>query len=165
MATPDRLYVDANIFIRLFEGNDDLSAALGELFLREPKGARPFLATSELTLAELLVVPCREGNDELIGRYDNWTTTNDYLEVGPVDRSVLWPAAVLRGNYPNLKLPDAIHLATSLRFGCTHFLTADLRLSGTYQLFHNHWGLLFGPAATEVVRPEIALIQRIVQAS
>ncbi len=165
MATPNRLYVDANIFIRLFEGDDELSAALGALFLFEPKSAKPFLATSELTLAELLVVPCREGNDQLIGSYDNWTRTNDYLEVGPVDRSVLWAAALLRARYSGLRLPDAIHVATALRFPCSHFLTADLRLNGTYELYHNHGGLVFGPAATEIVRPEVAFIQGIVESA
>lgn len=163
MALPNRLYFDTNIFIRLFEGNDELSDALTELLLLEPKGEKPFVTTSELTLAEMLVAPCRDDNDELIDRYNGWIATNDYLEVGPVDRSVLWAAAVLRGGHASLKLPDAIHVATALRFGCTHFMTADAGLGGTYELYHTHRGLVFGPASIEIVRPELALVRTVIE--
>ena len=54
MAQVDRLYVDTNVFVRLFESSDEISRLLVELFLAERTGGETFLATSELTLAELL---------------------------------------------------------------------------------------------------------------
>jgi predicted nucleic acid-binding protein len=162
MAIPDRLYVDANVFVRLFEGNDKLSAALARLFLREPTGQRPLLATSELTFAELVVVPIREGNEQLVQRYDNWTRSNEYLEIGPVDRAILWSAAALRARYSSLKLPDAIHVGTALKAGCSHFMTADLKLAGSYVLDVQHRGDAPGSAGIEVMRPDIDIIDAIV---
>ena len=47
-----RLYVDANVYIRLFEGTDELSRVLSELFSID-RNSEPYLATSELTLAEV----------------------------------------------------------------------------------------------------------------
>jgi predicted nucleic acid-binding protein len=148
MALPRRLYVDANIFIRLLEGNDQLAAALGGLFARA-WGQGIALVTSELTLAEVLVVPIREGTERGIKRYDDLIRSNNSLEVSAVDRIVLRSAAALRASYRTLKLPDAIHLATALRADCSQFLTGDLKLSGSY-----------GEAArsTQVVRPEIAYL-------
>lgn len=155
MAGIHRLYVDANIFIRLFEGNDELSRTLTDLFLIERTDKEPFLATSELTLAELLVKPYRESDDQLIDLYDNWTISNPYLEVGPVNRQVLWYAALFRAQHENLKLPDAIHLSTAVGMNCTHFLSADKRLSERYVVVHNRYGIVKGPAAVEIVRPSI----------
>ena len=163
---PNRLYVDTNIFIRLFEGSDALSAALGRVFLLERRSdAKPFLTTSELAFAELFVDPWRESSENKIALYDSWTISNDYIEVGPVDRSVLWSAAILRARHRSRRLPDAIHVATALRFsGCTHFLTADESISGTYELSDSFRGQTFGPASVEVVRPEVAFLQSLVEA-
>jgi predicted nucleic acid-binding protein len=159
MVLPDRLYIDTNIFIRLFEGRDDVETELGFVFLREPVCDPAFLLTSELTLAELLVEPVRRNDGQMISRYDGWTTSNQFLEVRPVDRWVLWSAAVLRAAYATLKLPDAIHLATALLTGCSHFLTADGKLRGTYELSLQHWGLRIGPASVAIVRPEVGYLQ------
>ena len=159
MALPVRLYVDTNIFIRLFEAKGDVSEALAELFLRAPRAAAPFLATSELTLAELLVGVFRQRNDRLIDLYGTWANTNPYVEAGPVDRLILRSAAVLRARYGSLRLPDAIHLATALHMRCSHLLTDDLKLRGTYELFNHHWGLTIGPAAVEIVRPDVEYVR------
>src|SRR3972149_5254182 len=128
-----RLYVDANVYIRLFEGTDELSRVLSELFSID-RNSEPYLATSELTLAEVLVLPTRRKDVQLISLYENWTIWNSYIEVGPIVRDVLRCAAILRASYLSLKLPDAIHLATALLMRCSHFLTADERLGGEYEM-------------------------------
>jgi len=162
MGVADRLYVDANVFIRLFEGNDALAVALGRLFLTERQSAFLRLATSELTLAELLVLPYRERNDRLIDLYDNWTISNAYLEVGPIDRSVLWYAAVLRAQYRSLKTPDAIHVSTAIGMGCRQFLTGDERLSDKYELVHSRYGITRGPVSIDIVRPDLKVVEKLV---
>ncbi|MBZ0227427.1 MAG: PIN domain-containing protein [Bauldia sp.] len=164
MATVDRLYLDANIFVRLFEARDALADALGRLLLAGNERATPPLATSELTLAEVLVVPYRENNDRLIDIYDGWIVTNSFIETGPIDRSVLWYAALLRSQYPSLKLPDAIHVSTAIGMRCSHILTADRRLGDRYELFHTRYGMISGPAEVEVIRPEIEVVERLIEA-
>jgi predicted nucleic acid-binding protein len=163
MTSTSRLYLDANIFVRLFEGSDDLARALGELFLVGTEGREPPLATSELTLAEVLVVPYRESNNHLVDIYDGWTRSNSYLEVGPIDRSVLWYAALLRSQYTSLKLPDAIHVSTAIGMNCSRLLSADRRLSNRYELYHTRYGVTKGPATVEVVRPDLDVIEGLVE--
>lgn len=163
MAAVHRVYVDTNVFIHLFEGRDEVAASLARLFLTERTGREPFLATSELTLAELLVEPYRRKDDKLIQIYDNWTRTNPYLEVGPVDRDALWYAAVFRSQHETLKLPDAVHLSTAIGFRCSHFLTADKRLRDRYELMHQRFGIVTDPARVEIVRPELNVIQSLIE--
>ena len=94
-----RLYLDANILILLGEGTGDVADLLSELAGMQLPAASPFLCTSELSLAELLVHPYRRNDDVLIQQYDNWLVSGGFMEVGPVDRSVLSYAAVLRASY------------------------------------------------------------------
>ena len=75
MQKVSRIYVDTNVFILLFERRDKVSNLLAELFLIDRTGRESLLATSELTLAELLVDPhLREpgahGDDDAFGRVD-----------------------------------------------------------------------------------------------
>ena len=162
MEAVSRLYVDANILVHLVEHRDDLSKALVNLFTAQRAG-RPFLATSELTLAEVLVGPYRERDDTLIDRYDAATISNDQFEIGPIVRPVLWCAAVLRSQYPVLRLPDAIHVSTAIGMRCSHFLTADKRLANRYELTHQRYGLIKGPATIEVIRPAIEVLTDLIQ--
>lgn len=158
-----RVYLDANIFVRLFEGRDALADALMRLLLVDCDQDVPPLATSELTLAEVLVVPYREKNDDLIDRYDGWIVSNAFIETGPIDRSVLWYAALLRSQFPGLKLPDAIHVSTAIGMQCTHLLSADQRLRDRYALFHMRYGVIKGPATIEVIRPEIDVVEELIR--
>lgn len=124
-----RIYLDTNVFIDTFEGRGAVAEALVGLFLAESPGPRQPLVTSELTLSELIVKPLELGRTELVHIYDNWTITNEQIEVVPVVRTVLRTAAELRAGDGRLKLPDAIHLATAVAVGCTHFLSRDIRLN------------------------------------
>jgi predicted nucleic acid-binding protein len=159
-----RVYCDTNIFIRIFEGRDEIARhllrLLGAIRPREPT----FLVTSELTLAEVLVAPYRLRKDGLFQRYDDAIMTGGMLEVGPVDRSVLYFAAVLRADYRKLKLPDAIHLSTAFGFGCTHFLTFD-RLESEYTLSHERWGYRRGEARLEVIEPSALVIDALIESA
>jgi predicted nucleic acid-binding protein len=158
MQAVSRLYVDANILIHLVEHSDGLAAALTDLFTAQTSG-RPFLVTSELTLAEVLVGPYRATNDRLIDRYDAATIPNSQLEVRPV----LWYAAVLRSQYNSLKTPDAIHVFTAIGMQCSHFLTADKRLANRYELTHHRYGLVKGPATVDVIRPELEVVRQLIE--
>ena len=163
MPKVDRLYVDSNVFILLFEGGGELSDHLAELFFADRTGRDPFLATSELTIAELLVDPYRRKDDQLIQTYDNWTRTNDHMTVVPVDRETLRCAAILRAHYESIKLPDAIHLSAAIGLCCSHVLTADKRLSGQYELTDHRFGVTGGPVRLDILRPEIEVLRHLIE--
>lgn len=157
-ATITRLYLDTNVFIRAFEGKDDVATALRAMLTSHPDAAEPFLITSELTSMELLVQPYRERDEQLIQTYENWSISNDYLEVAPIVRPVLKHAAMIRAQYPSIKTPDAIHISTALGARCSHLLSDDLRMSGRYSLDAFMFGRLGGAVDVEIVRPDLDLI-------
>ena len=122
-------YLDANIFIYLLEGFSPIGDKAGELFAEIDAG-RIRGVTSELTLAELLAKPIRDGNAQAISQYQNLLSSRQGLEVTSISRQILLEAARLRGSTP-LKLPDAIHVATATLAGCTVFISNDKRLAAT----------------------------------
>jgi predicted nucleic acid-binding protein len=128
-----RVYLDTNVFIAAFERKDALGLQIGRLFEIRRNSQTQSFVTSELTLSELLVAPFRNGDADLSGAYESLMTTNEWLQVIPVTKSVLKGAAWLRSLSISLKLPDAIHLATAMDARCTDVLTDDLAL-GKLQL-------------------------------
>ncbi|WP_024586681.1 PIN domain-containing protein [Aliihoeflea sp. 2WW] len=160
MASIERLYLDTNVFVAMAEGADDLSSELYGLVGTQRPG-QAFLCTSELSLAELLVQPYRDENDGLIQLYDNWINSGAWLEVRPVDRGVLWYAAVVRQQFRSVKLPDAIHISTAIGLGCTHFISGDRRLPSEINLYHKRWGTERGPAKLAVLPLDLDTVTRI----
>jgi predicted nucleic acid-binding protein len=153
-------YLDTNIFIKAFEGRDERSRALLDLFSQEPPfGFIPF-ATSELTLAELLVNPYRRNDD--VGdlermHYETLVQPSEWLVVVPVDREVLAGAALLRSLHP-IKLPDAIHISSALKLGCTHLMTDDRGIRGSYALKYTSPTQNWQSSPISVMRPSVAEI-------
>lgn len=123
---------------------------------------RPLFVTSELTLLEVISGPYREDNDDLVNLYDGWILSNERLEVNSIARPVLWDATVLRATYAALKTPDAIHIATAMRSGCTHFLTFDNRIRDRYELMSPRYRR--DSASIETVRPGSTTVDAIVRA-
>ena len=120
-----RTYLDTNIFVLVFEGEETPARQqLSELFFSGENQSREFV-TSELTFAELLVLPYRTADRALSNLYERLAATNSWLNVIPVTMKALKHAARLRAQYASLKLPDAIHISSSVLAGCTHFLTED----------------------------------------
>jgi predicted nucleic acid-binding protein len=119
------IYLDTNVFITAFEARTEVSKQLLKLFSAAsiPQGRR-FL-TSEMTLAELLVLPLRNEDSARVTLYSTMIGANNWLDVQPVAREVLVRSAGLRAAVPSRKLPDAIHLATAILSGCTHLLSQD----------------------------------------
>ena len=122
-----RLYLDTNAFIYATEERSPRSGLLAALFSHSARQAGGLLTTSELSLAELVVKPLREGDDGLVARYEAMMRTSRWLTVEPVSRQVVLIAGHLRA-VAALKLPDALHLATAIASGCSHFLTEDKAL-------------------------------------
>jgi predicted nucleic acid-binding protein len=122
-----RIYLDANVFIAAYEtrgARSDHAWWILDAIEDGEFGA----VTSELTLAEILVAPIQDGDDELVGQYQSIIASGDVLEVPAVDRRILIEAAFLRTMRRSLKLPDAVHVATARLRGCRYIVSDDRRL-------------------------------------
>lgn len=156
MPSAKRIYLDTNTIIALMETIDGVAAALGDLLRGQDAFAFRNFVTSELTLAESLVRPFKDKNDELIASYEILLGNNSVFRVIPIRRDILRHPAELRAFYPPLKLPDAIHVATAFHFNCTHLLSDDKRLRENYTYLNknsnNAWTL-------HVICPDIGALE------
>ncbi len=90
--------------------------------------AKENLATSTLTLLELLVVPKRQDNKHLVQKYRALLQDIMSEPLIPLSEAVSDMAAQIRG-VNGFKTPDSIQLATALYSGSDIFYTNDKRLS------------------------------------
>jgi len=116
------VYLDTNAIIYLTEGNPDFKASIEGLFV-EIERADARLVTSELTFTEVLVMPFRVGNDELVAAYER--LLDAFIEPIPLRRQELFLAAKLRATTPKLRTPDSLHLATAILIGADVFVSGD----------------------------------------
>lgn len=117
-----RVYPDACILIYWIENHplffQDIDTAITVPGIR--------LAFTELTRLECRVKPLREGNGEVLTRYDK-IFSNHPMGLIALDQCVCELATELRARH-GLKTPDALHLAAALNAGCDAFWTNDDRL-------------------------------------
>jgi predicted nucleic acid-binding protein len=125
------VYLDANVFIFFFEANPTVSDPVKKLFqeLRRHPGAG---VTSELTLAEVLAGSHQEGPQRKRA-YLDLIVWSKFLALVPINREILYESAELRRMHQSahdkkLDLPDAIHLFTAIREGCSIFASADRQI-------------------------------------
>jgi predicted nucleic acid-binding protein len=122
------IYLDANILIYATEAGNPWTDQLRTLLKSVYRGQCRAI-TSELTLTEVLAKPYATGSARLVRIYETLLSARSAILTVPVDRDILRRAAHLR-SAPRLKLADAIHLATALQGGCSHFLSNDGYLLG-----------------------------------
>jgi predicted nucleic acid-binding protein len=91
------------------------------------------IATSFVTLMEVLVHPLREGRPELAEEYRKILLQSPALTAIPLDARIAEEAAGLRARH-NLRTPDAIQLATAIRSGASWFLTNDAGLANLSEI-------------------------------
>lgn len=126
--SPPRVYLDTNLLIAAMEGpgavSDHAWWILEAIERGDIRGC-----TSELTLAEVLVHPLRNGDEGLVHAYEQIVRSSDGFDVIPIARDVLIQAARLRAGHRSLRLPDAVHLASALAASVGYFLTRDAKLA------------------------------------
>jgi predicted nucleic acid-binding protein len=103
------------------------------LFFRALDRSEFEVITSVVTLSEVLVYPLRIGNTSLAQQYRDILFDTPGLTTVEVNLGIAETAAELRAVY-NLRTPDAIEMATAIRFGASSFLTNDARLPSLPEL-------------------------------
>ena len=121
--TGARIFLDSCITIYLIEEHEAYAAKIEALIASSLDAD---FAISDLTVMECLVGPLRSGHRTLEDKYNRWFQD---VKVFSVTRGIFTDAAKIRAEFPSLKTPDAIHLATALHYNCDEFWTNDERLS------------------------------------
>lgn len=83
------------------------------------------IAVSMITLAEVLVKPLKVGDTVVADKYRLLLSSTGNIHLVSVNRAIAERAAILRAGY-NLKMPDALQIATAIEAGCDAFLTNDV---------------------------------------
>jgi predicted nucleic acid-binding protein len=91
------------------------------------------VVTSIITLLEVLIHPLRRGNTELACQYRDILFDVEGLTTCVLSEDIAEEAAYLRAQH-NLRVPDAIQLATATHLGASAFLTNDMRLPSSSTL-------------------------------
>lgn len=132
--TGSRVYFDANIIVYIIEGFQPYREILNRLLVDIDQGHWS-ACTSELTIAEVLVKPIRDGEESIANAYREFLYHSSALQILTVNRTILEYAAQIRaGNFSRFKLPDAIHVASATLSECHTFLTNDKRIIPWNQL-------------------------------
>lgn len=129
-----RVYLGTNVFIYALYGFP-LFTAVSTAILKAVEEARLTAVTSELALAEALVRPLRNGQQQIALAYQELLQSRPTFEVAPVSRSILISGAEIRATTGG-RMPDAIHAATAAERNCAFFVTADksIKAAGSIQV-------------------------------
>ena len=119
--------LDTSLFVYALERHSPF-ATTAEMVLDAVANGQVSAVASTLVLAELLVIPYRNAHTDVADGYVHFLTRHAHLKLVAPDLEICRSAAELRGALPALRLPDAVHLATSMASGATAFLTNDARL-------------------------------------
>lgn len=118
-----RVLIDTSVWIYHFEQNPRLASPAGRVIESLEAGKFRGIA-SELTLLELTVRPLQLGRQDVADDYEVLLGYFPHLELQPISREVLMEAAGLRARH-RLRTPDAIQIATGVRYGATLAVTND----------------------------------------
>jgi uncharacterized protein len=120
---PGPIALDTSIFIYFIEEHPDYLPHLVPVFSAVASGKLE-IATSAVTLLEVLVVPYRTGDLSLAARYEALLTRSRGLHLVEIDGFQLRAAAQIRAHY-RIRTPDALQLAAALSKRCSALLTND----------------------------------------
>jgi predicted nucleic acid-binding protein len=125
-----RLYLDSSAIIYSIEGMPQFrDAAVRWIERVESEGQ---LLTSQLARLECRVKPMRDGNAEILARFDALFSSPNLI-VRHIDTGIIDRATQIRAEH-GFRTPDAIHLATAIAESADVFLTGDDALARFTQL-------------------------------
>jgi predicted nucleic acid-binding protein len=126
--TAKSVYIDSNCLMYYFEGSTSFATSIEKLFDSCIDNNVKMLSC-HLTLAEMLVLPCKTNNKPIIELYKNLEKHIPNFYFCSVSKEVFVLSAEIRAKY-NFRTPDSIHLATAELNNCDLFVSADKKIKG-----------------------------------
>jgi predicted nucleic acid-binding protein len=118
--------VDTTLFIYFIERNPTYVDIVRAFFQVVDRGECKAV-TSVISLLEVLVVPFRNGDMDLVRQYNDILFDTEGLSTVSLSPVIAEEAARLRASY-TLRTPDSIQMATAIVQGATVFITNDKQL-------------------------------------
>jgi len=118
--------VDTTLFIYFIERNPTYVDIVRAFFQVVDRGECKAV-TSVISLLEVLVVPFRNGDMDLVRQYNDILFDTENLSTVSLSPVIAEAAARLRASY-TLRTPDSIQMATAIVQGATVFITNDKQL-------------------------------------
>lgn len=119
--------LDSNIFIRALDNPTTLGEKARQL-IEQIKQFSSTVFISTMLLEEFFVRVYKEKRDTDIESYLSFISLGGLCTVVDINEPIALLAAKLRAEYPSLRAPDAIHLASGIESGAKIFFTTDRRL-------------------------------------
>lgn len=121
------LALDTNVFINAYEKSDKLGESARDIF-EKISHFNPKVTISVLVLEEFLIKIYKKGLEKDIEQYENFINGDGRFMLIDVTQDIAKLAAKIRADYPTIKAPDAIHIASALEAKAKIFITTDRRL-------------------------------------
>jgi predicted nucleic acid-binding protein len=125
------LFLDTAPIIYYIQGNVEYFSLVEPIFEKLSDGDLQAVI-SPITVMECLHKPCKDKIADLQERFKNILLDEDVIFI-ITDRAVMLKAIEIRVEY-NLKLADAIQVATAISSNCDAFLTGDARLGSIKEI-------------------------------
>jgi len=122
-----RVTVDSAPIICFLEDHPKLAARFAPVFDAAARGALSIFV-STITVAEVVAGPLKAGNEILAAQYCEALRGSKNWEIIPVTEEIAILAARIRA-IRNLRLPDAIQVATAVATGSLALVTHDIDFS------------------------------------
>jgi len=126
------VFLDTAPLIYYIEESLKYAPILNKLFLENSKGEFLF-QTSVITLLEVLVLPMRQNEIQLVEQYQSILCNSPSIDIFDLNIEIAKKAAGFRAKY-GLKTPDSIQLATAVYRSADYFLTNDIRLKAVKEI-------------------------------
>ncbi len=127
-----KVFLDTAPLIYYIEENKRYLPVLNKLFLDNSKGDFLF-QTSVITLLEVLVLPMRHNEIQLVEQYQNILCNSPSIDIFDLNVEIAKRAAGYRAKY-GLKTPDSIQVATAVYASADYFLTNDIQLKAVKEI-------------------------------
>ena len=108
-----KLGIDTQIVIYFVEAHPEYDELVTEVFQRIAENIITGV-TSVITLIEVLIHPLQQGNARLQQEYHDLLLHSSNFQMMTIDIAIAERAAEIRTRY-NLRIPDALHIATACR--------------------------------------------------
>ena len=122
----ERIFMDTNPLIYLIGGQEPFYSKV-QHFMKDCILRDAEFYTSTITDAEFLVKPSADKNSEAVEKYKSFLKKLSFLKCY-INEQIAEKAAKIRADYPEIKLGDALQLASSIDCGCDVFFTNDKQL-------------------------------------